>query len=112
MKKVLLVMLLSVAAVAQVAHTATVSWGLPIDATSTGTITVYRGVGDCSTNPLMSEVGTPVDVNLLKYVDPITPGIYCYYVIHTENKMDSVPSTTAVAVLRPNAASGITIVVK
>lgn len=113
MKKILLfaVLLISTLAIAQTGHFVTLSWIAPSDATAAGTMTVFRGIGDCSTNPTMNSVGS-VAATVVTYNDPIGPGTYCYYLTHTENKTDSVPSNTAGAVLRPNAASGLTVTVK
>jgi hypothetical protein len=95
------------------AHTATISWGVPVDATPAGThhrLSRYRRLLDESGDGSGRHSGGG-DSELVSSIRS-TPGIYCYYVIHTENKMDSVPSTTAAAVLRPNAASGLTLTVK
>lgn len=105
------ILMLSAMMQGQTGHSVTLTWVAPSDATASGIVTMYRGTGDCSTNPSMASVGTVV-ATVTTYVDAVSPGTYCYFATHTENKSESVASNNSVALLRPNAPSGLTLTVK
>ena len=101
MKKLYLLVLLTLAIPAFAAHSVQLSW---TDSDTGVTFNVYRATAACSTNPsftLHTSGGTP-----LTYTDStVGVGKFCYYVtgVDTASGLESLPSNSADAKVLPKA---------
>lgn len=115
MKKILVVLLLAIAAQAQtpLKHGEKVLWTAPPDATPASIYSVYRASGPCSTATGFAVVGQVTAVTTFSEDRPAAT-TDCYYVTHTLNGFESVPSAKAQGTTPndPNPPSGITVTPK
>ena len=75
------------------------------------TYNVKRGNGPCASTPTMNNITT--GVTTLTYTDtPVPPGKYCYVVTANYNSMESDPSNTAEAQVKPFPPNSFTITVQ
>ena len=100
MMKLLAILLLSLVASAQTAtHSVALTWQDGQNPTGT-TYNVYRGTGTCASNPTFSSIITVLPA--MTYTDSaVTLGSYCYYVTATVNGVESLPSPTSDAAVKP-----------
>ena len=90
---------------AQTAHSATLTWSAPSDATTGSTYNIYRATGACPTSGLGTLTFAKVNaapITALTYVDSgLTVGTYCYYATQVQSSTESLPSNTAGGPARP-----------
>lgn len=91
------------------AHSVVLTWAAPSDAVASSTYNTYRAAGSCPS----SGIGTLTWVKLntsgitaLTYTDAsVAVGQYCYYATQVQNGVESNPSNTASALVRPNTVT-------
>jgi hypothetical protein len=114
MKKILVVLLLAIAAQAQApSHGEVVAWGVPSDATPQSIYKIYRASGPCSTATAFAVVGQVTAAFQYSENRPAAT-TDCYYITQTQNGFESLPSNKAQGTTPndPNPPSGVTVTPK
>lgn len=107
MKPVLLVFLWTILAPAQNYHTVSLTW----QDTQTATYNVYRAPGNCSGSPVFTRIADGVAAK--SYTDLDVPvGTYCYQVTAAANGLESLPSNSVAAAVKPFPPAALDVVVK
>lgn len=92
------------------AHQVTLNWADTTNPTGT-TYTVYRASGACTGTSTFTQVASALAAKT--YTDTsVTPGNYCYQVTAMFNFIESLPSNTAAAAVRPFPPATLTVVVQ
>lgn len=107
---VCLVLILVGLALGQNGRTVTLTWDDLLNPTGT-TYTVYRANGACSATPNYVALAPAVVVKTYDDVG-VSPGKYCYTVTAVYGGEESVYADPAVAQVKPNKPTGLTVVVK
>ena len=109
-KTIALLMLCAFAALAQTAHSATLTWADTLNPPAT-TYSVYRATGLCSGTPTYAKIATALTAKT--YEDTtVQPGNYCYTVTASYNGMESAPSNTAGAPVPSFPPASLNVTVK
>ena len=94
------------------AHSTTLNWSAPSDATSSTTYSIYRMSGACPAAPGTAFTLLTSGVTGTTYTDnTITVGTWCYYVEQVQNGTNSAPSNMAGGTAAPNAPILISVTV-
>ena len=109
-KTIALLMICSFAALAQTAHSATLTWADLLNPTGT-TYSVYRATGLCSGTPTYAKIASALTVKTYEDVT-VQPGNYCYTVTAVFNGMESAPSNTAGAPVPSFPPASLNVTVK
>jgi hypothetical protein len=109
--KLLFLLILTVAGMAQTTRTVTLSWTDTVNPVGT-TYSVYRASGPCSGTPTFTKINVS-PITAKTYQDTgLTPGQYCYAATATFNAEESVQSAAAGARVTPFAPSGVSVTVQ
>jgi fibronectin type 3 domain-containing protein len=99
MKKALLVLAIACSAVAQTSQRQVIlTWEDLLNPAGT-TYSVYRANGQCATATAFTRLASAITPKT--YTDTANPGQYCYHVTAVLNAVESDPSNTAEAKVKP-----------
>jgi len=108
--KLLFALIVSALALAAQSHSVTLNWADTLNPAGT-TYTVYRASGPCSGSSTFSSLASGIAVKT--YLDSgVAVGQYCYQVTATQNTVESDPSNQALAKVKPNAPTQLTLTVQ
>lgn len=107
----ILVLGVSIPAVGQTTHSATLSWSDALNPSGSTTYSVYRAPGLCSGTPVFAKLATGLTVLTFKDTT-VTPGNFCFAITATVGGVESAQSTPVLATVPAFSPTNVTVTVQ